>query len=88
MSYNRYHKKKLHPLTHKTHAVTVDMIKDTEAYKQLSTMQQRFVTNHVNVKHIDNGYQIAEKQGYEYFEQNTNHNAQNRAIIKELIIKQ
>lgn len=60
-------------------------IEATQAYQQLTPLQQQITGKKNNIALIENGYNVALNKGYDYWANNFNQCARNKEIVKELI---
>ncbi len=62
-----------------------ERLRATETFKKLSTVAQKITLARNNVKHINNGYNIAKAQGIDKFCREYGFNSRNQELIKDLI---
>ena len=63
------------------------LIKETDAYKKLNSIQKEIIMKRQNRLVIENGYEVAKNIGVEKWEKQSNFNYRNKGIIMELIEK-
>lgn len=62
-------------------------VEATQAYQQLTPLQQQITGKKNNIELIQNGYNVAMHKGYDYWATNFNQCARNKEIVKELLAK-
>lgn len=72
-------------MENKTITISTDKVKSTNAFKKLSKVQQIIISKRVNVKHIENGVNVAINIGFEQWDKQSQFNFNNKEIVKELI---
>lgn len=60
-------------------------VEATQAFQNLSPIQQNIAGQKQNIKLLENGYNVAMNKGYDYWADNFNQCERNKSIVKELI---
>ena len=72
-------------MANKTIKITIDIVKSTETFKCLSKVQKLIVANGVNVRHIENGVNVAMNIGFEKWDKQSQFNYISKSIVNELL---
>jgi len=66
--------------------ITREQVRETDAFKKLTKIQQFLMLSGNNFKTLENGINIANYKGFELFEKEHNFTWHNKEIIKELLL--
>ena len=65
--------------------ITINQIRETEAFKKMSSARKAIAKNFNNIKTIDHAVKVANNIGFDQWEEKFNPSQINLQIVKELV---